>query len=178
LLAKGFTILDVRNPSKPKLIGRYDKTSIGQFVLQDNWVYATSVILDISDLTNPQSVGQLPQMAGRIIEMVIVDNQLYVLTTADQQPTILYTLDLSQPTRPQIIHEQEVDSTITSLAVYNNLLIGLGDDVWAFDMGQADMPVLVDHFVTVGLAKDAVVANGRLYVADSAGGILIFEGVP
>jgi hypothetical protein len=50
--------------------------------------------------------------------------------------------------------------------------------VWAFEISQAEEPVLVDHFVTAGLAKEAVVANGRLYVADGEGGILIFDGVP
>ena len=178
LLNREFTVFDIRNINNAEQIGRYNQTIINHFVLRDNWIYADSAILDISDLTNPQMAGQLPQIVGNVIEMLVVNNRLYLLATADQQPTILYTLDISQPTNPQIIYEQEVDVSITSLTMYNNLLIGLGDDVWAFEINQAEEPVLVDHFVTVGLATGAVVTNGHLYVADGEGGILIFDGVP
>jgi hypothetical protein len=172
------TVIDVRDAEHMAEIGRFDETRIELFVLRDNWIYADSVILDISDLTNPQTVGQLPKMDGFIHDMVIINNELYVLTGGGELTNLLYTLDLSQPTSPQIIHEQEVDNSISSLTMYNNLLIGLGNDVWAFEISQAEEPVLVDHFVTAGLAKEAVVANGRLYVADGEGGILIFDGVP
>ncbi|MFX0092936.1 MAG: LVIVD repeat-containing protein [Candidatus Hodarchaeota archaeon] len=150
----GFTILNVKNPSNPSFLGKYDSAAyvsdlevIGNFVyIPTN--YAGFTIVDVSNYTEPVIVGQYQAVADRNAidtEIEIVGNLAYLITY-QQDPQIL---DISNPTNISVVSSGYLDSNYTvSIKIDEDLAYvpAMNDGLFVFNVSNPTSPVQLTRY--------------------------------
>ncbi|MBL7094393.1 T9SS type A sorting domain-containing protein [candidate division KSB1 bacterium] len=97
-------VYDYADTSKPTLLGS-DTTwaELSKIQVQNNYLYGTTGndlhILDVNDANNIFEVGTYTSTNGNIIEIVIYENFVYLLTVSENQ-SLLEIVNISDPNSP------------------------------------------------------------------------------
>ena len=141
-----FTLLDVSNPAEPTEIGRLSETNyICEVFVQDGFAY-----LMIYDYCYERYDAPLP--AGK-----------------------LQIVPVTQPENMAVIGSVEVVGLAQAIVVVGNYAYVANGDVLVVDVSDPSRPQLVTTITTPGYASDLLTADGLLYVADQAGGLLVIQ---
>ena len=192
----GFIILDISDPTNPTKIGEYDVGTANVLAgaglaLRDNLIYlpdekigGTLHIIDITDDTDPDSIGTTAIAGiGRPWMVKIVANKLYV---ADMALPGLAIYDISDPTSPTFKGCAKTNDEAWDVAVVGTYayVAGKTDGLCIFDISDPTSPEMVGHCVVTDLSlyggrnsqsRGVKVSRGYAFVGDAWGGLTVID---
>lgn len=191
----GMAVVDVSNPSEPKLAGSFTSNTTNGITVSGNMAYLVDefegiYLLDISNPINPKQVGLLPSIMGTADELNVVTTgtrgvvynagRLFV---TDQWHS-LYILDVANPTEPSRLgHFQApapdrlVDVVVAGDIAY---LIGDSSGLRVIDVSNPGIMRELsfdDRRINVSLQTPSAlqIAGNFLYISDLNIGFHIYD---
>jgi hypothetical protein len=160
--AVALTLLDVSDPQAPRRITalrEYGTVAVGEglLVCRRN----TRVILyDVSDPERPKEVSR-PGVRGRVLDAVVSDGHLHVLTEIGPSTATVQSLDVTDPGDPQPRATVTLPRYATALAVHAHRLYAYGFN-WGQILAVAEpaQPQLVSEFPALGQSGRGLAFNG------------------
>jgi len=177
---EGIYTIDVRNPKKPKIIGRHDTLGypeevcvVGKYVyVADGW--DGLVVVDVSDPKKPVEVGAITTL-GYVFDVVVMKNVAYLAAAGAG----LKVVDVKDPRNPVEIGSYNTSGYAYGLDYYQThkkVYIADGwEGVVVVDVSNPQKPAFEKIFKTPGWAFDVKVRKGILYVADAFKGLRILN---
>jgi hypothetical protein len=182
----GLRVVDVSNPQAPLNVGELVfPSAVGHVAVANGFAYVADqfannvYIVDVSNPVTPTLMATYPLM-DKAYGLDVAGNYLYVA----QNGLGLHVIDVTTPTMPIQAgqyplgwYSDKGDVVVANGRVY---LTSSTNGVALFDVTDPTTPVLVDDYDSAGFAESVAVAIDYLYVADNAGGLLIFgeDGLP
>ena len=174
---KGFEIFDISSPTDLQFLGRftgqYPLSSLKSAMLGEHLIHLSTSSLSVWDISNPStptriSIVSLPDAR----DMVIQDSLAYVSTDSS-----IATVDLSDPSSPEILGRFALYSGHEGIAIYgNHLYSAVGDyGIIIYDISAPLIPRPDCQFFTPGNALRVDVASDLVFVADSAFGLRVVD---
>ncbi|XOV69675.1 MAG: LVIVD repeat-containing protein [Verrucomicrobiota bacterium] len=141
---QGLSVIDIRNPVQPVLVGQIDTSGNAiQLEIKNGLAYVADFhgglqIIDISDPTQLRIVGQFE--TGLTPRQFLRDGDLGILYSADERRhrTLIEFLDLTVPASPTKIGEYRSSYSIDALEYSNDLLFIIGKDNNIFKLETLD----------------------------------------
>lgn len=195
------TILDVSNPSDPKLVGRMPESEKRGESAYTIWVLGNYAylggsphfqIVDISDPANPKEVGRLtldeyqqPGWSGYYFGrgIHVRGDYVYVLTRPE-----LIVIDVKDKTTPRKVGAYELPGFCSDLDVVGDYVYVAGyyGGLHVLDISNPERPTLVDHFQqgvfydkggwdNVGCYQTIVVTPDHALVNEFYSGLLVIQ---
>lgn len=153
-------------------VGKADGKSSAVQIVGDNAFFTYDsfgiVSYSIADLISPLIEGTDP-------------TSIWGSQVVDQRPTALARFKLQDETLFGSAELSEFSGGATGMDVVsvngrNLFYVAYGDaGLIKIDWTNPSLPILMEHSNTVGSAADVVVINGRAYVADGSGGLVLFK---
>jgi len=177
---EGLHIIDVSDPEHPTGVGFYDAPPHPEpLAVQGNHVYFGNgphlAVLDVSDPTNPELIGQSDELPGSVADMVVTGTHAYIAAS-----TGLHIFDISNPAHPFEVGFYDIQHTARHVAVvegqyacitfcYPNGLcflrvIDISDPAHTAEIGRYDL---------LGSVEDLAMVGGHIYLATEYGGLVI-----
>jgi hypothetical protein len=182
--------IDVSKPDQPTLITPLDwqerETNGSWSVLawDESYLYGGMTdhhlaLYDISDPMQPREVGSI-NLGSRICQITPQDDHVYTVTgscfsEAEAQLSQLHVVTTSDPTQPELSGSLTLNGVMLAVAAIGDYVYVANGDVLVVDISDPSQPVLITTITTPGYASDLLTADGLLYVADQAGGLLIIQ---
>jgi hypothetical protein len=160
--AVALTLLDVSDPQAPRRITalrEYGTVAVGEglLVCRRN----TRVILyDVSDPERPKEASR-PGVRGRVLDAVVSDGHLHVLTEIGPGQATVQSLDVTDPGDPQPRATVTLPRYATALAVHAHRLYAYGF-TWGqiLTIAEPAQPQLVSEFPALGQSGRGLAFNG------------------
>jgi len=193
-----FIAVDVSNPSSPVVTCTKDFTEfssgLGSLAISVAVNGSKAVIgihsssgvvqlnvLDISNLSAPVEEGSLSNIGYPYdIRMSADGNYAYVMDVSSN--SVLRIVDVSNPSSPFLVASIPLDSTLgQELQMRSNeLYAATTGGIYVFDVTNPTAPALTRSYSMSGIngidvPTDSVSQSGYIYVADSAGGIVVLK---
>ena len=150
------------NNSKPKCVKAH-----GDFA------YFTSTrgvaIVDVSNPSNPQNLGYIPNTQNMILENLDIDNNILAVA-AHEDGVLLY--DISNPLNPSILTVVNSDNAWTVDLEGDYLYVGDESVLKIFNANDFSFYISLELSNSI---KDIIVDNQTLYVALGSHGVICFE---
>ena len=137
------------------------------------------VIVDVSDPTNPTTVGNFPSRIGDFgytaaaISVAVSGNYAYVGNWYDD----LYIIDITDKTNPTLANTYPAEDGVDEITISENL--GFLAAEWAgmdiIDISDPVNPVFIGNYNTDDLAEDVAIQNNYAYIADRDDGVIIVD---
>ncbi len=173
-----FDIYNISNPSNPAFLGEfYDPCGMESFSIQDSiaiLTYSSSgggiKILDLSNLSNPVQICDYDTV-GFDPDVVYLQGNIAFLAGVSGQNTIFYSLDISNPSNPEIIGSlilisygsyQPVDLTVHGNLAY--ILYGSDYQSQVVDVSNPESPIIGGYFVP---GVKTCISDSNVYVLNS-----------
>lgn len=171
----GFQIIDLRDLSRPHLLGRlFDRYFTG-ISLNGNRAYLArqtdggQTYLDVIDVSQPAKPKRLASLPTRPLRDLQAAGSL-VYGLGDNG---LYIIDVSKPAAPRQIGVHALDSypalyaQLSALAIVDKLVyVAAGDNgLQIIDAANPALPTLRGRYVTIGATNDVQVIGNLAYVA-------------
>lgn len=176
-------IIDVSNPSVPRLLNTDAFTfnsSVEDIKILANLAYiAGKKGLIIIDISNDQELKELNYFKEfkNATTLELVSNRAYIATTEDENNSILYILDTSIATKPQLLGKIALPGAIEDIEVDNQTVIAAAgkEGVLLIDCTDSKNPFLLSQCKQIAVAVDVEVAKmyGHKIAIIAAG----FDGV-
>jgi len=170
-LPSGLRVIDISDPSAPKIVGGLDYSNSGILCLtvEGNFAYLAYSggegvkIIDISDPEKPKIVGTIKNVYAR--EMVVIDGYAYI---ADPELGLVI-VDVSAPAAPVRTARLNLNGEVVDISV-QGIFAYLTFDGFPTDCGlhvcdisNPKSPFLVDRFV-VATSLDSDVSPGPMKI--------------
>ncbi len=174
----GFEILDIHNPYSITIVSQFDANNAREVAIQENYAYIGDGydglwIVDITDPAHPIQAGYSP---GDAFTVEVMGNFAYV--TGETGMTVL---DISDPANILPITGLTMPgmpTTSASLKIGDLRYVFLTCD-WGglrvIDVTNPTQPFEADFYDLPATARDMVVIEPFVYVADDDGGLYIFR---
>lgn len=169
----GLGILDISNPQKPRLVGKFeiDWGSEGVEVVSRYAYVAASdkkclVIIDVSKPQEPKLVKVI-DIPGTPHTVKIADSYAYVAALDEG----IYIVNIADPQNPQKIGSFDTPGLTKDIEIGEKYAY-VADDaagIEIFDISNPSQPTLVSAFKTTVNAKRVEVAGRYLYIGANAG---------
>ncbi|MBM3202729.1 hypothetical protein FJZ55_02305 [Candidatus Woesearchaeota archaeon] len=174
----GLQGLDVSDPARIQVLGRFDTGSLARAVALDGslaWVGNHTggvVVVDVSQPASPVTLGRYAS-THFVTDVVLTERIAYVA----EGRAGLTLLDAGNPNQPTVLGRYDTTGTATRLAVSGTLVyVADGEAGLAIiDVGEPASPALIARYDTPGTARAVAVAGQRAYVADGANGWLLLD---
>jgi hypothetical protein len=165
-------ILDVNNPSTPKVVGSspLDVTDVavsGNYAYIVDGYYGSSGVfrvLDISDPANLSEVGSYTQSGRKI---AVYRNYVYILDS-----TYMHIFDVSNPTIPVKISSYQITSNLEDIAVVENIAyVTTQDSLYVLDVSDPTAPKQISRYFGLScyyFRNNIAVSSGYVYIACGA----------
>lgn len=162
----------------------------GSFVVDNHtlWSWINTVeekglfAFDITDPNQFVQIGFLPiELETSNRRLFVNQGYIYILSLCDNysssicQNSTLRIIDASTPEDMKLITTLPFAATVRTMTIADDKLLLVGDDLWLVDNKNPLQPEIVNQFITPEDAKDAVILNDLVYVADGDGGLLILQ---
>ncbi|NER21807.1 MAG: hypothetical protein F6J96_14145 [Symploca sp. SIO1C2] len=176
-LDSGLQIIDVKDPTAPKILGSIDTHRALRLAIADNKAYIADwtsglQIIDVSNVEAPQLLGSFdtPDYAH---EVAISDNKAYV---ADYGSGV-QIIDVKDPADPKHLSSFNTPgSALGVLLVGNTAYVADGKSgLQILDVSHPNAPTLLGSFDTPGVAYKVAIADNIAYVADEEYGLQIID---
>jgi hypothetical protein len=181
----GFYVVDVSNPAAPREV-TFERTAgaAGSVTALDHYIYlsvadgndgSTQVpgglrVYDMSAPADPVQVGFLEDQRGKPI---FLGNYAYI-TSGD-----LNILDVSDPTQPLLVAEQEVPSSALAVAVndsYAYVSAWFGG-FYVYDVSNPTAPREVGYYDLDSRTLDVAMLGDYVLVTNAEGGLFVLRNV-
>ena len=181
-------IIDVSDPLQPTVLNEVawpplDGPSYKPLAWENSILYTsqhdTFVVLNVLDPAEPLVVGQLD------VNLEICDadsrNGLAFLIAgvcfqgSSYNTSKLEIINVSEPQEMSIVGSLELYDPMESVIVIGDYVYVANGDVLVVDVRDPSQPVFITTITTPGYASDLLTADGLLYVADQAGGLLVIQ---
>jgi hypothetical protein len=204
--AGGLHAVDVRDPTVPRLVGSIDTPGAGtDLALAGGYAYLAEGLhysdptreehpglrlVDVSDPTDLRLVGALDTDWAQGVE--VADGHAYLAVIHDRSGSAggLRIVDVRDPGSAAQVGSIDFEAGARSVALSGRLaLVATGEEsgqilgptagaVHAFDVTDRSHPVLAQVLELPAAASDIVVHGGLAYVADTSGGLHVFDIEP
>jgi len=137
------------------------------------------VIVDISDPTNPTTVGNYPSRfvdgygTAAAIGVAVSGNYAYVTNWYDD----LYIIDVTDKTNPILANTYSINGGADSITISGDLAFIAADfdGVDIIDISNPINPVFLANYNTNDLAEGVAIQNNYAYIADRFDGVIIVD---
>ncbi len=136
-------------------------------------------------MSNPSEPTVLGQLSGfdHICEAVVQEGLAYLVTDYCRSDYYngqtlmgqMQIMSVSEPKNMGLVGSLELPGIMETIAVLGNYAYVANGDVLVVDVSDPSRPQLVTTITTPGYASDLLTADGLLYVADQAGGLLVIQ---
>lgn len=178
----GLLVVDTTNPASPTVVGTYDNTRDIKYVEMDG-DHAVIVeratlhsigfwrIIDISDPTNPVSVGS-PSIWSHHGQEVAIEGDLCLMPGAEDGLTVI---DITDVTAPAIRPNYSTSGSILGVAIQGRYAYVVGSD--NFEVLDISNPATVARvgFLASPDGLQVAVAGFHAYVVTSGGELRVFD---
>jgi hypothetical protein len=198
----GLRILDVADPSRPRIIGRFDLTgfSFADLEVQGDYAYLLAsswegegspgeiLVLDVQDPAKPRQAGSLPPLEGEYpTSLAVSRGWLYLGGEACTQVTPSYTpcfgrfvsYRLADPKRPERAGQLDLPQGVRDIQLdgESGYLATGPAGVWAVDLHDPARLAFTGQQSIPSGAEALAVVNNRVYVAAGQGGLVVLDVV-
>ncbi len=180
-------IIKITNPDSLVEVGSYQRGDPAYYVCVDsNYVYITYgsawsagdvfngfLIIDVSDVSNPNVISYYDTGGFYGINMYIVGDYCYV--TMERRG--FYIMDVSNSKYPEIVGYCDIGDRLKDVYVYGNYAY-LADDgygLYVVDITDPSNPYEVAHYDESASYLSVMVEGDYAYVAASTGGVKILD---
>lgn len=183
-LSSELNIIDISNPSQPKILSTLSINGPGKLAKQGNKIYVSQVRQDFTNIDNYKNIQvvdvtnpSVPILEGNpsgwssfnisYSPILVTGNTAYISSTFVGQVSILDMSNISEPVLIKTIH---LTDSIYSMAMYGSYLyLACGNEgVKIYDIANPQDPVLVKIIATKTPAKYVAITGGRgVYVTDA-----------
>lgn len=181
----GLQILDVHDPGRPLLLGKFRTLSAGGMQIEDQRAYIVAGglrIVDIHDPAHPTHIaGGMRYSFGDLLAVV----GTYAYFKPDKQSHALSVVDVGDPLAPVQVAEVGLSMPVADLALVDDLLFaverydsGSRSAIDLIDIGNLGEPVPIAHYELPRYPWRVEPAGNLIYVADGAYGLQILEVSP
>ena len=192
----GLHVIDVSNPAQPQKLGGVHVPGTG-LTVSGSYAYVTGPgilwAIDIRDPANPRTVGYCrtregsgPVVAhGQYVGVALSDNRAYVADATGGMQII----DISDPSNPRRIGGFSTSGRSTDVAVSGNYVFVAEYRIWnetnyvrggleVIDVHDPVNPRRVSGNSSFSSANGVTIAQGRVFVAAGAEGLVTLEMLP
>jgi hypothetical protein len=167
---RGMSVLNVSDPTAPKVVGSSDAISFGSPVVSvGHYIYAGPNMIDVSQPAEPVGAGRWTKLEGRPTSIAVTGDRAYV---ANDQG-VLTMLDVSNPESPVEMGAHRVlpptNSALTVVGDHVYVANGNAGGLHVIDVSNPEAFVQVGQYEAPGKAADLAVADGYAYLANSDG---------
>ncbi|NMB61598.1 MAG: hypothetical protein GYA18_04575 [Chloroflexi bacterium] len=169
-------VVDVRNPNQPMVINRIPFENPINADAQENLLISVNnnqlQLVDISDPANLAQISTLERTSAG--EGIIFLDENTIVTSSESG---IMLVDVSNPSSPRKISELTVPGTVMEIFLDGSMayLSCLGAGIQMVDLTNIEEPLLLKTVDTPGIAYDCFVHGNTMLVADSFGGLLIYQ---
>ena len=160
----GLDILDISNPTEPVFINRYLSSHgiiFDKIIIIEGYAYITVVaayqiriieILDLSDPSNPQSIGYCDLEISRVDQMHVRGDYIYSLSHASNSDSIFFEIiNAEDPENPYLVWRDFIaytwyysnDIHVSDNRAYINIF---GINLYIMDISDPSAPVLIGSY--------------------------------
>jgi hypothetical protein len=169
----GLQVINLSNPANPQRVGGYDTSGYARAVaMSGNYAYVADStsglqVIDVSNPANPQRVGGY-DTSGEAYDVALSGNYAYV---ADLMGG-LQVIDISNPANPQWVGGTNIYAS--GVAVSGNYAYVASAGLQVIDVSNPASPQRVGGNSRFA-ADDVAVAGNKVFVADLADGLIVFD---
>jgi hypothetical protein len=182
----GLQIIDASNPDSTSLVGRYPRSLAESLVACDVVIRGDFALiaerdqgLQVFRITNLDNIT----LAGKLVinsgahSIALAGDTAYVLGFDNR----IYIIDITSPTTPVLISTYSPDNLsvdgIAAIRVVGGLayIATYTNGIQVLDVTNPSKVLKVASFDTYGRSSGLAVANGRIFVADQEGGLVILQ---
>lgn len=185
VIAGGFRVLNISNPSAPQEAGFFE-VNANDVAVDDGYAYLATIdglsILSLADPTHPDLIGYSAVVGSG--EHVSVTGDHVFLTVHDgycdyfgcYEFNELQVIDVTDRANPKKSGSFEMGMSAWDLACDGNLaFMSIDDNVAIIDISDPAQPIGLSSAITPGMAWQVAAENGYLYVADFNDGLRIIS---
>lgn len=163
-------VIDISNPTDPKLLGSGDELYATDIAISGSHVYVSDYngflrIIDVSDSANPRSVATVAT-PGRV---ETAGNFAYVANS--QGLTVINISTPANPGAPNTFPFPANDIKVSGQQLFLTSVSGLT----ILDISNPSVPVPLGAHETAGSAYAVKLANGRAYLSDGDAGLRVID---
>jgi hypothetical protein len=179
---RGYALLDVTVPSKPKYSGVFGKGKVGTYFTRNgNYLYTLMGGLTIIDITDPQSpveLSRMPIFPHSLREIEFKDDVVYIADYSNG----LIIVDVSDPYRPfEISRTDPPEGEIVSVSVQDRYIYcgARFGGLYIYDISDLSNPSLVSSLGDLGNVAHVEFIEDFVYVYPySEPGTIVNVSVP
>ncbi|MGV8026592.1 MAG: hypothetical protein AB2L18_08550 [Anaerolineaceae bacterium] len=168
--------VDVQDANNPKVVGKIPFENPINAAAQGNLLISVNNNqLQLVDITDPTNLTQISTFERSTTgEGIVFFDETTVVTSSDVG---IMVVDVSNPSSPRKISDLTVPGTVMEIFLDGNTayLSCLGGGIQIVDLSNIKNPVLIGTVDTPGIAYDCYVQGDIMLVADSFGGLLVFQ---
>jgi hypothetical protein len=160
-------IIDIRDPSNPRLKNSYDSSGYGKVVVLGNYAYLTNSGLQIIDISNPSN----PTLKGLynttgITDVAISGKYVYLVDNSSLQ-----VIDISDPTNPKFKGSCGISPRVGQIAVSGNYayVTSTSSMLKIIDISNPKNPIFKSSCGVPNWSVDIAVSKNYAYVTDEEG---------
>lgn len=191
-LRGGLEILDVDNPTNPKLICKYTESSsyYTSIYLENNKLYLTDYatktieILDVSDPTSPERLSSLYDDfigLGLDSDMIVKDDIVFVIDIAYHYPSLVGMLNIVNCTNPANV--SVINSMYNQNAVFydfylveNHIFLATSEGLLIYEISNEYNLTLISEYSEISSSIGGVfVRDDVVYLAARDYGLIILD---
>ncbi len=171
--------VDVRDSNDPKVVGKIPFENPINADAQGNLLISVnSNQLQFVDITDPTNLTQISIFERSTTgEGIVFFDETTVVTSSD---TGIMVVDVSNPSSPRKVSDLAIPGTVMEIFLDDSTayLSSLGAGIQIVDLSDIENPILIGTVDTPGIAYDCHVQGDIMLVADSFGGLLIYQHNP
>lgn len=190
----GFQILDISDPANITEVGRYDMPGYCKFNFLDrsgNYVYVGYwlsednsrglLVIDVTDPTSPTLVREFPTSQGRIMDVLVKGNYVYIA----EEATAVSMIDISDPADPVTVGCWHTDSLCIDpygIDVWGDFVyvvnrMCLAYDLKIVDFSEPSNPLWVGNHTSPGFGLGVAVSGSNIYLAEWYGLVVLSQSI-
>jgi hypothetical protein len=173
-------LMDISDPAKPKLLNSFHfKDQIpSSFHVEGDLVYAGSskkfYCIDFSNIYNPTILGSVDTgMTDLSRDLEVSGNFAYLLYWKN-----LIVIDISNPASPSVVSNTNIFAGTSKMLVLGSTMYVTDQSaalLYSVDITDVSKPTIMDTISTSDYPVDLYAQDKVIYVADSRGGLQIFD---
>ena len=181
MVGDGFQVLDISEPSTPRLLGKlnlsFDRSSVNNLTVADGYAYlsyGTNGLcrFDLRDPANPKLAGTIKN-GGTAYDIQIDGNTGYLANGE----VGWQVLDVSDPSTLTVVQNTDASGVINELVFTNNLVFAaaMSSGLQILDVSNAVAPKLLARHRTPGEARSIAMSGDMAYLACGTGGLELVD---
>ena len=172
-------VAEFRERGEPEVIGRYrfSENPVTEMEFIDGLLFMAEQdfglrVIDFTEPSGPRQAAEY-RAAGQIVDLYINGKIAAMLLDGRR----IVVLDVAQSDDMKTVYDVTLPQKGASIFVNgrHGLLSGTESGLMSINLSRAGAAVILDSFVTGGSGEELIVAGGKAYVADGAGGLAVFD---